>query len=99
MNDFELDDNGFRASTHYKNDSFVYFSVPYDEGWKASIDGDYCNIIQSGGMMLIEVPAGNHMIEFYYSTPGYRAGVIITVMSIAVYVAYLLILFRNNTNN
>ncbi len=99
VNDFELDDNGFRASTNYKNDSFVYFSVPYDEGWKASIDDDYCNIIQSGGMMLIEVPAGNHMIEFYYSTPGYRAGVIITVMSIAVYVAYLLILFRNNTNN
>ncbi len=71
---FEKDGHGMRCVTGYDKDTYVYFSVPYDTGWTATIDGENTDIIVSGGMMLIKVPAGNHSVVFNYVTPGLRAG-------------------------
>jgi uncharacterized membrane protein YfhO len=67
-----------RCVTGYDKDTYVYFSVPYDTGWTATIDGENTDIIVSGGMMLIKVPAGNHSVEFSYFTPGLKVGLYIS---------------------
>ena len=74
--DFHRDNTGFCCRTAYETDRFVYFSVPYDKGWHATIDGDSAKILCSGGMMLLRVPAGEHAVRFIYHTPGLRPGAI-----------------------
>ena len=69
-----------KCVTGYDKDTYVYFSVPNDEGWTATIDGEKTEIINSGGMMLIKVPAGNHNVEFKYFTPWLKIGTIIAVL-------------------
>ncbi len=79
--DFHRDNTGFWCRTAYEKDRFVYFSVPYDRGWKATIDGEPARILSSGGMMLLRVPEGEHAVRFVYHTPGLRAGGVIAGVS------------------
>ena len=51
------------------------------------------DIIHSGGMMLLPVPAGKHSIRFTYETPGWRAGLWISLVSLAAW-AFWEILIR-----
>ena len=53
------------------------------------IDSKEVNILDSGGMMLIEAPAGFHEIRFEYRTPGYLLGAVISVISISLFLLYL----------
>lgn len=83
--DFHRDNTGFWCRTAYDRDRFVYFSVPYDKGWHATIDGAPAEIIRSGGMMLLRVPKGEHDIRFLYHTPGLRPGAVVSAVSWAAF--------------
>lgn len=91
VNKFERDSDGMKFITSYENDSFVYLSVPYDEGWHVEVDGVETSIINSGGMMLINVPGGKHNVRFQYSTPYYKIGCMISLVSIMGFVMYLIV--------
>lgn len=91
VSDFSRDSHGFTCKTAYLNDTVVYFSVPYDDGWSAYIDGKQEKIIESGGMMLLKVPEGQHDIQFHYSTPGYKAGKYISIITILGFSCYCII--------
>lgn len=86
VKDFIRSSRGFSCSSDFEKTSLVYFSVPYDNGWKAFVDGEERVIIDSGGMMLLGLEAGNHSIEFRYSTPGYRAGLVISAICFAAFI-------------
>ena len=88
VRNFERDSRGFRCTTEYTEPRAVWFSVPYDGGWTARIDGEKQDILPSGGMMLLRVPAGSHEIIFTYITPGYTAGSIVTILSGAAFILY-----------
>ena len=75
---FERDNTGFRCQTNYDRARFVYFTVPFDRGWHAEIDGAPAEILNSGGMMLLRVPQGEHAVSFVYRTPGLRLGAAIS---------------------
>lgn len=90
--DFSKDGHGFSCKSNYDKTSTLYFSVPYDTGWSAAIDGRKADIIQSGGMMLLEVPAGQHDIVFTYVTPYYKLGLCI---SLVCWVIFLILLAIN----
>ena len=79
---FNKDTNGFKCKTSFNKLSVVYFSVPNDIGWSATIDGRETAIINSGGMMAIAVPAGIHDIVFTYRTPGLRIGFLISILTV-----------------
>lgn len=83
---FQKDGRGFSCVSNYEHESVVYFSVPYDEGWKATIDGKQADIIESGGMMLIIVPEGEHEIVCNYMTPGYKIGLVASIISVLLYI-------------
>ena len=56
---FDKDIYGFTAETDYSEDSAVFFSIPADEGWHITIDGERTDFIDAGGLMLLRVPGGN----------------------------------------
>ena len=91
VSDFQRDAHGFQCTSDFDLDKILYFSVPNDAGWTAKIDGQVTDIIDSGGMMLLKVPAGAHSIEFSFQTPGLTAGIIISVLSWVLFAIFLLV--------
>lgn len=85
---FNKDGHGMSCVTEYDKDTYVYFSVPYDTGWTATIDGKKTDIIESGGMMMIKVPGGQHTIRFDYYTPGLKAGLVVSGTCILIFIVF-----------
>ena len=98
VHNFDRDANGFTCTTDYDEERYVYFSVPFDNDWTLYMDGEKSDILSSGGMMLVRVPAGEHALEFRYSTPFYRTGVVMSLISCVILVAYECILYRRKSS-
>ena len=92
VSDFHRDNTGFRCTTSYDRDRMVYFTVPYDRGWHATVDGEPAQILYSGGMMLLRVPAGEHAVSFVYHTPGFRFGLIVTAACWTGFIVYCVLI-------
>lgn len=87
--DFRRDSRGFRCRSDFSKQKLVYFSIPDEGGWTATIDGQKQDIIPSAGMMLLVVPEGKHDIEFTYVTPGYKAGIVISATAWLLFIVWL----------
>lgn len=88
---FEYTNTGFTATSSNDEDAMVFFSVPYDEGFTAYIDGVQTEIyVTNIGFMSIYVPADvESNIVFIYRTPGLYLGIAITVIAIVVLILYI----------
>ena len=71
----------------------VFFSVPYESGWTATVNGEPVDIEKVNiGFMAVKVPAGTSEIQFHYQTPGLKLGAIVTGCAVPLLVAYVLIM-------
>ena len=86
VKNFKRDNTGFSCSTDYKKGKLVWFSVPYDKGWDATLDGKKIEIIKSAGMMAVKVPKGEHKAVFKYHTPWFKVGAIISGISFMIFI-------------
>ena len=87
--------NSFTATITTEQSELVFFSIPYESGWSATVNGVPVTIENvSDGFMAVEVSAGDSLIEFRYETPGLKLGLIITLGAAAVLAVYLVILCR-----
>lgn len=83
---FKRNGRGFICESSYSRDSFIYYTVPYDKGWTVYVDGEKAEIINSGGMILLPVSQGKHHIEFSYSTPYFKIGLLISISAWIVFI-------------
>ncbi len=80
---FLLTSDGFTATSKGGKERLVFFSIPHDNGWKAYVNGKETEILTlNGGLMGIIVPEGESRIEFEFTTPGLKAGIIISIVSL-----------------
>ena len=80
--DFEFTLSGFSAGADLPKENLVFFSVPYDPGFTATVDGTKVPVEKvDGGLMAIPVPAGQHSIEFTYYPAGLKVCSIISAVS------------------
>ena len=91
VSDFHRDSHGFTCTADYDRSRLLYFTVPWSSGWKVTVDGTETEIIDSGGMMALSVPEGEHQIVFTYHTPGFRAGILVSIISSCVFFGFALI--------
>ena len=71
--EFAFDNAGFSARIDLPSENLVFFSVPYDEGFSAQVDGVEVPIEKvDGGLMAIPVPEGSHAIRFNYLPKGFQ---------------------------
>ena len=76
-----------------ERENYVFFSVPYEEGFTAYVDGAETDIMKAQfGFMAVKVPAGEHDIEFKYLPSGLKKGI---YMSAAGLVIFFLLLLKN----
>lgn len=93
--EFAANRSGFTAHTNYADQELVFFSVPYDDGFTATVNGVPAVIEKvDNGLMAVLVPAGDADIEFTYHTPGLALSGRISLAGVAVYGVYLLFLYR-----
>ena len=89
---FATDNGGFTATVTRDSETLVFFSVPYEEGWTATVNGKPVEVEKVNvGFMAVAVPEGKSTIRFSYKTPYFSLGIMITVVAAAVLGAYLLI--------
>lgn len=98
VSNFWRNDYGFGFVASSGTPTLVYLSVPHDDGWSATIDGQSAKTVDSAGMTLLPLEAGEHTIEFAYETPGLRAGAVASAISWLVF-AFVLVLIRRKQGN
>lgn len=95
-NDFTYINNGFTATIDNKGeDNLLFFSVPYEEGWSAYVNGEKAEIEKVNiGFMAVKVDGHKKSnIEFKYETPGIKSGGVITGIAASALVIYLLLMY------
>ena len=86
-----FEDGGFTCVTDYAEPKMVFFSIPWSEGWSATVDGMPAEVLKANvGFMALRVPEGQRMIRLEYRTPGLDAGLAITAGSAAVTAVWML---------
>ena len=90
---FVRDKSGFTATFTSDTPELLFFSVSWDSGWTATVNGEPVQIENVDcGMMAVEVPAGTSTIRFDYETPGLKAGALITGGGFILWAGYLFLL-------
>ena len=79
---FTRDNRGFTATITLEKENYVFFSVPYEEGWSATVNGEAVPIVKSSGLMAVPVSGGDNHIVFHYTPPGGTAGIVLTAVSV-----------------
>lgn len=90
--DFERDADGFQAKIDTNDkEEYVFFSVPYDNGWSATVNGEKVEIMKANyGFMAVKVPANQtSTIRFDYHTPGVVYGTFVAIMCVVLLLIYL----------
>ncbi|HCM24229.1 MAG TPA: hypothetical protein DHW78_07905 [Ruminococcaceae bacterium] len=87
---FTTDTKGFTATAESSKKRLLFFSVPWESGWSAAVNGTPAKILKVNvGFMAVQVPAGKATIRFQYRTPGLKAGIAVTCVSFALLGGYL----------
>lgn len=90
VSQFNYDSTGFWATFQADEPQFVLFSVPYDRGFSATVNGVPTEIIKAnGGFMAVEVGKGNNAIVFSYKTPGLLEGLMVTIAALLMFAGYM----------
>lgn len=92
---FRYDSSGFTATISLESPNLVFFSVPYDEGWTATVNGKPADVEEvDNGFMAVAAEAGDNTIAFHYTTPGLHAGAALTAGGVVLFAAYMLICWK-----
>ncbi len=93
---FEYATDGFTANINLKDENLVFFSVPYDKGWTASVNGKAVDIERVNyGFMAVKADVGDNVIEFSYEPEGLRVGLYISIGGVLLLIAYMIITKRS----
>lgn len=86
---FQMTNSGFHAEITLKKDNLVFFSVPYDDGFTAYVNGKEADIVRvDEGLMAVLAPAGENTIDFVYQADGYPLASKVSLAALAVFVLY-----------
>ena len=76
-------DTTIEGTINCKEDSYIYSSIPYDDGWKIYIDGEEAETFEVGTAMLATtIKPGEHEIVFKYSPKGIIIGSLISAVTV-----------------
>lgn len=86
---FQMTNSGFHAEITLKKDDLVFFSVPYDDGFTACVNGKEADIVRvDEGLMAVLAPAGENTIDFVYQADGYSLASKVSLAALAAFALY-----------
>lgn len=97
---FTYDTHGFTSEIHLDRENLVFYSVPYESGWTAYVNGEPAEIVKANvGFMAVRAPAGDNTITFRYHTPGLYEGGAVTLIGAILLAGYWLMIRRYRKRN
>ena len=77
-----MNNAGFHAEITLEKQNLVFFSVPYDDGFTAYVNGEKADILRvDEGLMAVLCPAGASSIDFVYQAAGLSASRVVTAVA------------------
>lgn len=93
--------NRIQGSVNVKGDRILLFTIPYNKGWSAYVDGKRQDIIEVDfGLMAVELSEGEHSIELKYERPFLKWGEYAGIAGIVLFAGAVVVEFvkRRKTN-
>lgn len=89
LENVEFGSNNVGGNISLAEESWVFFSLPYSEGWSAAVDGAPAEIVRANSaFMAVRVGAGEHSVELTYATPYLKEGGIVSVAALAAFAGF-----------
>jgi uncharacterized membrane protein YfhO len=88
-------DTQIRSHITVQNDGILFTSIPYEEGWQVFVDGQTAETSPYADAFLsVALTAGEHTIVMNYMPVGFKAGAILSGVSLAILLLLILIWVR-----
>lgn len=83
----EYKDGYFKGTVETDQESLLFLSIPYDEGWSVLLDGKE---VEAGtvlnAFMTVELPEGSHTLELRYVSEGFYLGLVVSLASLVLFI-------------
>lgn len=85
-------DTYIRGTINSDINGIMFTSIPFDNGWKAYVNGEKVTLRAfKNAFVAIPIPEGQHDIELYYTPEGFLSGLIITLASLVIFIAIIML--------
>lgn len=92
--------NRYSCDVTCDSDSWLFLSVPYSTGWKATGNGQPLEIFRADdAFMAVRLTPGDHHIEYHYLTPGFIPGLSATAAGLLLFLGLLHFQKKRETRN
>jgi len=82
--------NYIKGAITVSKSKLLFFSIPYDKGWSAKIDGITRKpLLVDIGFLGIPLDRGYHTVELNYTPPHFYSGLLATIAGILLYLAIM----------
>lgn len=96
----DLNHDTVRGTINVKKASPMLFSIPYDNGWSARVDGKPVKIHKVvNNLMAINLKPGHHRVVLNYQVPGLKLGWIISIISVILFSGFILTVKSKDRSN
>lgn len=83
-----------------QNSSYLFFSIPYDDGWNLYIDGQKISLSQAGTLfMSAPVKKGQHNYELKFVPVGMREGLVVSGVALIGFIIMMITYRINKTKH
>ena len=87
-----VSDTEIEGAVRMQEAGLIYTSIPYDDGWTVTVDGESVRITPVGDAMIaFRVEPGLHAVSIRFEAPGFELGWRITLVSIAAFLVLLIL--------
>ncbi len=92
----EFDTDLIKGTVKAEKDGVMLFSIPFDEGWSVTLDGEKVAAQKAAGYLLcFDISEGEHEIELSYTVPGIKTGAIISLVSLIAFLGFMFLKKKN----
>lgn len=89
--------NGIKSTILSNKSTLAIYTVPYDKGWKATVNGKNTKIEEvDNGFMAIKIDRGKNNIEFKYFPVGLTSGIIMSSISLLIFIIYVILYMKES---
>ncbi|MBQ7833793.1 MAG: YfhO family protein [Lachnospiraceae bacterium] len=91
----EFSEHRVKGRINAKEAGVLLLSVPYDEGWSVTVDGEAVETFGwKDAFLAAEISEGEHEIAMAYCPKGFKEGLLITIAGVIIGVAYGFLLYK-----
>jgi len=85
-----ISDTRLRMEVEMEEGQILFTSIPYDQGWQVKVDGEKAEIIKTlDSLLAVELLPGKRVITLDYCPRGFKAGMIISLITCLLFIAGL----------